>query len=194
MLIMINSMVAKLIEKGMLSDEQKEDYVYGLTIVCEKWIVYSILFLIAIFLRHPIEGMIFATAFVSLRQTTGGFHANNFLGCLIGSIVTFFLVIQVGVPLLIKYRIISFLLVVISTICILVLSPINHPNLALTGDETRKIKQWNRKVLCIELLTVGIGSWLQMCWQQYIIAAIVMCAVFIILAKIIGQEVKDDEE
>lgn len=37
------------------------------------------------------------------------------------------------------------------------------------------------------------GTILKMKWQQYILMAIIICAVFIVLAKMIRQEVRTDE-
>lgn len=45
----------------------------------------------------------------------------------------------------------------------------------------------------MEIGAAGIGTILKMKWQQYILMAIIICAVFIVIAKLIRQEVRTDE-
>ena len=87
-LAMIVEFVKYLIDKNVLDKQYEEDSIYGLTIMLEKIAAYVVLFCIAFIVRKPIEGIIFTVPFMAVRQTTGGFHAKSFLGCLTGSVLT----------------------------------------------------------------------------------------------------------
>ena len=190
---MVADFVDFLIRSHALEEKYREDSIYGLTLVFEKLIVCTVLFMLSLLLGKFWEGVAFTVCFLMLRQTTGGFHAKSFPGCFIGSIATVVLTLEVFVPLLAKYKIIFGLTLVISVLCILLFAPVNHPDLMLTSEEQRKHRNWSRGILFMEIGAAGIGIILKMKWQQYILMAIIICAVFIIVAKLIRQEVKTDE-
>lgn len=191
---MVAKFVDILINREILDTPYREKYIYVLTLRMEQAITYSILLLIAILMGKIIYGMVYAISFALLRKTTGGFHAKTFAGCLIGTSTLFFLVLKVITPFLGNHIEMTGLLLLISIICIMKYAPVNHPNLELTVKEQNNHRKWSRFVLCIELGFICFGSFLSMAWQQYIISGIMTCAVFIVIAKVIGQEVTEDEE
>lgn len=191
---MIEQLVYELIQKKILDEEHREDYKYILEIKFEKLVTYSILLFVALLIGKPMQGMLFAVSFVGLRQTTGGFHAESFCGCLLGSVLTLLLGVKIVVPLSECYTEATGCVLLLSIICILCFAPVNHPNLALTKEERKKHKYLSICVLGIELGIIGIGEYLHMHFQRYMVASLIICAVLILLAKIIRQEVKDDEK
>ena len=94
-LAMIVKFVKYLIDKDVLDKQYEEDSIYGLTIMLEKIAAYVVLFCIAFIVRKPIEGIIFTVSFMAVRQTTGGFHAKSFLGCLTGSVLTLLMALEI---------------------------------------------------------------------------------------------------
>lgn len=190
---MVADLVDFLIRSHALEEKYREDSIYGLTLVFEKLIVCTVLFILSFLLGKFWEGVAFTVCFLMLRQTTGGFHAKSFPGCFIGSIATVVLTLEIFVPLLTKYKIIFGLICIISILCILLFAPVNHPDLMLTQEEQRKHRNWSRGILFMEIGAAGIGTILKMKWQQYILMAIIICAVFIVIAKLIRQEVRTDE-
>lgn len=191
---MVANFVEFLIQNNALEEKYREDSIYGLTMALEKIIVCMVLFSISFLLGKFLEGMVFIVCFLMLRQTTGGFHADTFPGCVIGSIATVALVLEIFAPLAEEHMIIFGLMLVISIVCILLFAPVNHPDLRLTIGEQRKHRHWSRVVLFVEFGMAGAGWALKMEWQQYIMMAIVICAVFIIIAKLLRQEVRMDED
>jgi accessory gene regulator B len=190
---MVADFVDFLIRSHALEEKYREDSIYGLTLVFEKLIVSTVLFMLSLLLGKFWEGVLFTVCFLMLRQATGGFHAKSFPGCFIGSIATVVLTLEVFLPLLAKYKIIFGLICIISIFCILLFAPVNHPDLMLTLEEQRKHRNWSRGILFMEIGAAGIGTILKMKWQQYILMAIIICAVFIVIAKLIRQEVRTDE-
>lgn len=190
---MVADFVDFLIRNDALEEKYREDSIYGLTLVFEKLIVCTVLFILFFLLGKFCEGVVFTVCFLMLRQTTGGFHARSFLGCFIGSIATVVLTLEVFMPLLAKYMILFTLTLIVSIICILIFAPVNHPDLMLTREEQRKHRNWSRWVLFVEIGLAGAGFIIQMKWQYYILMAIIICAVFIIVAKLLRQEVRMDE-
>ena len=187
---MIEDLVQVLIQKDILDQEHRKEYEYVLTTKIEKIVTYSILLLVALEIEKPVQGMIFAISFVRLRQTTGGFHADSFHGCLFGSVLTFLLAIEYIAPLVGCYVEAMAILLFLSVVCILYFSPVNHPNLGLSQEERKRHKYLCLIVLRAELGIIGFGEYLKLYFQRYMVAAVILCAVYILLAKIISQEVK----
>lgn len=191
---MITGLVDFLIQQDVLDKAYREDSVYGLTLFLEKIVSYLLLMGLAFFLGKPAEGLMFAICFVFLRQSAGGFHAKTFAGCLAGSALSFYTAVEMIAVCLQKHTLISISLLLMACICVFIWAPVNHPNLLLTEDEIKRNKLWSRSILLIEVCIIIIGYVLHMQWQQYIVSAIILCAVFILIAKIIRQEVRDHEK
>ncbi len=190
---MVADFVDFLIRNHALEEKYREYSIYGLTMAVEKMIVCTVLLGISLLLGKVPEGMVFIACFLALRQTTGGFHAETFLGCLIGSVITVVLVLEVLAKLADGHLFIMVSLFIISSVCILLFAPVNHPGLMLTLEEQRQYRYWSRVVLFVEIGLALTGCILQMKWQRYIMMAIIICAIFIIVAKLLRQEVRMDE-
>lgn len=190
---MVAGFVDFLIRNHALEEKYREYSIYGLTMAVEKMIVCTIMFGIFLLLGKVPEGIVFIVCFLTLRQTTGGFHAKTFLGCLTGSVTTVVLVLEVLIKWADEHMVIAFFLFIISSVCILLYAPVNHPGLMLSLEEQRKYRYWSRVVLFVEMGFALTGYILQMKWQWYIMMAIIICAIFIIVAKLLRQEVRMDE-
>ena len=77
---MVAFFVDYLIQKEVLEEEEREDSIYGLTLLMEKVIACVLLILIAVLVGKPISGIIFIVSFMTLRQMTGGYHVESFIG------------------------------------------------------------------------------------------------------------------
>ena len=190
---MVTGFVDFLIRNNALEEEYREDAVYGMTLAVEKVIVCMAVCVVSFLLGKFLEAAVFTLCFLGLRQTTGGFHAKSFPGCFAGSVVTVVLCLEVFVPLLAEHMIIFGMLFIFSIIFILLFALVNHPDLMLTAEEQGKYRIWGRGILFMETGAAVAGTILKMKWQQYIMLAVIICAVFIVLAKLIRQEVRTDE-
>lgn len=159
---MVAGFVDFLIQHEVLDKTYREASVYGLTLLFEKILTYLLLLGMAFALGKPVEGLVFAVCFVSLRQTTGGFHAKTFQGCLVGSVISFYLTVELMTVWLQSYPLIAGSLLLIAIICVLIWAPVNHPNLLLAKDEIEKIRLWSRVVLLIEVSIILAGYFLHM--------------------------------
>lgn len=191
---MVAFFVDYLIRKNVLEKEEREDSIYGLTLLSEKIIAYVVLISIAFLVGKPAAGIVFAVSFMVLRQMTGGYHVESFIGCLIGSALTLFIALEVAAPMIQRYPLWALVFFWLACGWIWLWAPVNHPNLCLSAGEQRSYRIWSRCGLGIECALIGLGYFLRMRWQRYIMIAIIFCAVYIITAKVMGQEVKGYEE
>ena len=86
---------ANLINRNLLSDDRKDEYVYVIETSLEKLISYAFILTIAVLTGTLVQSIIFLVLFVSIRGRTGGFHMNTYFKCLISTIVLYLLLILV---------------------------------------------------------------------------------------------------
>lgn len=170
----------------------KETYIYGYEILIGKMITYTIIFIVGVAFNILAEVMIFIVFLVSLRGQTGGFHLRTYSGCIVCSVMTCLISSLIANRLQPKLALTVLpLLFILSSVYIIVYSPINHPNLNLTLQEAVKCKKAAKRYLLIELI-IMILLLLMNAKPSIIISAclaIILVAISMILAKIKKQEV-----
>lgn len=186
---MVAKFIDQLVRRDILDESYRDEYIYAVTICTEKMVTYSILFFIAMICGKFVFGMIYSISFMLLRQTTGGFHAKSYAGCLMGTTALFIISIEVVAPFLAKHSEIEGVLLLLSILCILRYSPVNHPNMALSKKEQDAQKRRSWLILFMEVFFICLSITLEIDCRQYISTGMITCAVFILLAKLVRQEV-----
>jgi len=188
--------VEYLIKNGAGNEDNENVYVYGIELMIEKFITYTLLFFISIYLKMFFPSILFVVFFVLLRGYTGGYHANTYIGCLAGTMTLYLVGTQIVIPLMLFKETPLLLGLVITVVLILILSPINHPNLDMNYSEKMKCKKRARIVLALEtvfILTEIIWG-VDKVFIVFPLLGMVICAFLLVLAKIIKQEVIVYEE
>lgn len=75
-----------LLRKEIICDEKVEIVNYLFQIYIEKMVVYMTLFFYGVYREKIVELFFFLIMYTNLRKYTGGFHAQNFFRCYIGSV------------------------------------------------------------------------------------------------------------
>ena len=133
---------------------------------------------------------IFLLVFTGIRKTSGGYHAPKNYLCVAGSVILILGGLKIAKLLeLLSGSTIS-ILYILAVFTILVLSPVNHPNMDLTSKEIVELK----RVIKYKMATIsGVLIFLIMCFDNklclVVIASVITVGMTVGLAKIIGQEV-----
>jgi accessory gene regulator B len=185
-----------LVKNGACNYQKEDLYVYGIEIIIEKIITFSILMIMAVYTNITIPSALFIIFFLALRRYTGGFHANSYFGCLFSTVAIYLICSHILMPVLMKE--VNYVLfgVIISSIIIYLFAPINHPNMNLNPNEIKILKRKAEFVLLLELGLIAMAFYLGI-FTVYIIFSsmgIILCAVLLIVAKIIRQEVRENEK
>lgn len=178
--------------EGVIIEHDKSVYSYFIQIIIERTIGFLTIYIIALFQSCLFETVIFTLSFSELRKYTGGYHANSFKSCLIGTVGIYIIYIKFIYLFLFKYAQINVIAVVISSIVIFIVGVVNHPKMALNKKEYSQNKKHARIAVFCELLVILI-FYLMRIAKKYVIFlsfGMILCAALIILAKITGQEVK----
>lgn len=185
------AIVGQMGDEKMISQNMKENYVYALIIMTERWITVGSILGISLIIKQFIPTLFFLGFFLCLRKRTGGYHANTFWQCYIATITTYLAVTFLS-PLMIVYMNITYPLVIISVIIIAIIGTINHPNMNLDAYELRESKSAARWFITLEsmILIASILLGIQKLYISYMSLAIILCAALMCVAKLLKQEVK----
>lgn len=187
-------LIEKFIEKEMIGEKQKEEYVYALVCEMELGITIGSILLIAISNHKLLPSICFLFSFFSLRKRTGGYHLNSFLGCYIGTLSIYGMVVY-GCGHIEKVTDYIEVMLIMASVYIAIIGMVNHPNMQMNFQEIQETKKAARLILLMELFVIAIMRWLNVSAiiVNYFMMGIIVCAILLGVAKITGQEVRVNE-
>lgn len=177
------------IEK-IISKSSCEYYEYALIGMVEHAITVGSMLLLGLIFKQFLPTICFIVFFLSLRKRTGGFHANKFWQCYLGTVATYIVVMQV-VPMLCINQTIMYGMLFFAIFLICIIGTINHPNIDMSKSELQESKKAARLVVLMEVMIIAVLVYLKadILYIGYMAVAIILCAFLMCLAKIIKQEV-----
>lgn len=184
------AIVSQMGEEKLISQDRKEHYVYALVTMTEKWITVGTIIGISLVVNQFIPTLFFLGFFLCLRKRTGGYHANTFWQCYLGTMITY-IMITLLCPIMIEYATITYGLVIVSVILIMIFGTINHPNMNMSLAELKESKKAARWFVTLEsmIFLAAIPLRISKEYISYMSLAIILCAVLLCVAKILKQEV-----
>lgn len=177
-----SKIVTRMIMANLISENDAEEYNYGVQILLEKIISYFIIFLLALVLNRLLEIILFLVSFSLIRKYSGGIHCKRFETCLIVSTAVSFSGVALF-PLIEKTILLYQGGVIMSMIIVIVIGAINNPYIDWSNCEFRKAKRLSRLTVILEasvlLLLMFLHSPLNI--RFYISYGIVICALSMLL-------------
>lgn len=144
----------KLINKGIIHEDDRELYEYGLFLLISNVLFISITILVGSIAGILVESLIFFIGFCTIRQYAGGYHANTELRCEVSTISIIGL--SVFLMTLFTQRVHSIILGVVATVfsvIIFIFSPIDTDEKLLAEVELKAFCKKTKIILvCIYLL------------------------------------------
>lgn len=190
MKIIASNLTDYLITRQYVSAKKRAWCIYFIQKKLLNIISIIMFWIISIHNRLFIETLLFASAFLLLRKRTGGLHMNSPYLCIFFSSLLIYY-IPYGIPLLIQRERIIPLILIISFYIIQKFAPLNHPGIHMTEKEcvanNRAAIKCFFVVLSIFTLFLAVKKKI---WSYYIVLGIICDVVFIILGKVLKQEVK----
>lgn len=184
-----------LLRKEIICDEKVEIVNYLFQIYIEKMVVYMTLFFYGVYREKIVELFFFLIMYTNLRKYTGGFHAQNFFRCYIGSVTVVVIGLEVFVSMTYTQNLFVSVIYIIAVFIISIIGTVNHPNMDFTKIELVKSKKCARGVIMLETLFI-ICLIMFHVQRKVIVSAcygVILCAMLLILSKIQKQEVQVDE-
>lgn len=191
---MIEKMALKIVNQmemqKLISKSNCKYYEYALTGMIEHAITVGTMLLLGLLFRQFFHTICFVVFFLSLRKRTGGFHANKFWQCYLGTVIIYIVIMQL-VPMLCRNSAVMYGMLVFAIILICTIGAINHPNIEMNKSELQESKKAARLLVLMEVAIISILVYLDadLLYIGYMSVAIILCAFLMCLAKFIKQEV-----
>lgn len=191
---MIEKMALKIVNQmeaeKIISKSNCEYYEYALIGLVEHFITVGTMLLLGLIFRQFFPSICFIVFFLSLRKRTGGFHANKFWQCYLGTVIIFSALVQI-VPILCRNQAVMYAMLFLAMLLICIMGTINHPNMDMSKSELQESKKAARLLVLMEVMILATLVYLKadILYIGYMSSAIILCAFLMCLAKIIKQEV-----
>lgn len=191
---MIEKMALNLVNQmeteKIISKSSCEYYEYALITMVENIVTAGTILLLGLFFEKFLHTICFWAFFISLRKRTGGFHANKFCQCYLGTVITYIVLTQ-AIPLLCGTPAVMYGMLLFAMILIYAMGTINHPNMDMNKSELQESKKAARLIVVMEIMIIAVLVYLKadILYIGYMSGAIILCAFLMCLAKIIKQEV-----
>lgn len=147
------------IKRGDIPEDEREVYDYCFQIFLSTLLNGVFLFLSGLVLRIPIETLLFVASFIPFRMVGGGFHSATHFRCfltLAGVYGVMAIMIQFIPANILSIIVIGFLL--IGTVIIYFLSPIEHENNPIDQKTKRKLSEKAKGLsLFFAFLLIGLS-------------------------------------
>ena len=184
---MSNSLIQKLVEKGIIQKEEIQIYSFGLECLLLKLITFISYLVIAIIMGKLKEFAIIMLVFVPLRRSAGGYHAKTRLGCYMVSCIVLIITLFISPINIDKYMLL--ILLAVSDIVFWFLSPVDNENKRMEDDEIIHFRTKTRQIVIvinsiyIFLMVFGFSQ-----LSKTIILGMIMALFFLISGKLQKNE------
>ena len=183
--------VDSLISHQHIKKNEKDDYVYAMIMLMEKWISISIVLILSILFQKTIPTILFLIFLLAIKRRSGGFHADTFGKCLVLTVGIYMCFVIFLYPIMVEKINLTYILLAVSILIFLVIGAVNHPNMQWNLEEYEASKNASRLVVILEgimlwildVLTADSGIIVCMAF------AIILSAILLLIAKVKKQEV-----
>lgn len=188
-------LVDQMTETKLIHKDMAERYIYVEICWMEKFITIGTIILISIAVEKFLPTLFFLIFFLGLRKRTGGYHLDKFYQCYLASVLSYLVILGISTSLVgYPQLILGMLLFAMSVIGII--GTVNHPNMHMDSAELAESKKEARIILLLEgsiiYCCVLLGA--HLIFISYMAIAVILCAALLCIAKILKQEVKENEE
>lgn len=147
-----------LVKNKIIDIDDRDIYIYGFQIIISTLIITMLLLILGIVLNKVILTLFFISTFIILRSCTGGYHAESFIGCFVITTLIYLSELLINCLLLDKYKtVLGMIFVIVSTLVIYRVSPVEHKNNPLSLDEKKKFKKMSRIIISVIAVLISIG-------------------------------------
>lgn len=188
-------LVDQMTETKLIHKDMAERYIYVAICWMEKFITIGTIILISIAVEKFLPTLFFLLFFLGLRKRTGGYHLDKFYQCYLASVLSYLAILGISTSLVgYPQLILGMLLFAMSVIGII--GTVNHPNMHMDSAQLAESKKEARIILLLEgsiiYCCVLLGA--DLIFISYMAIAVILCAALLCIAKILKQEVKENEE
>lgn len=155
--LLSNKITDFLYKKEVISQEQKEVYIYGFTVLFLNILDILIILALGILIERYLDTIVFLMVFGITRQYTGGYHAKTVSKCLVVYMLIYLSIMFLSSSnvILVNGAIFQILLCIVYIIAVIIYAPIQNDNKVISNVERKKYKIISVvSAICISTISV----------------------------------------
>ena len=155
--LLSNKITDFLYKKEVISQEQKEVYIYGFTVLFLNILDILIILALGILIERYLDTIVFLMVFGITRQYTGGYHAKTVSKCLVVYMLIYLAIMFLSSSnvILVNGAIFQILLCIVYIIAVIIYAPIQNDNKVISNVERKKYKIISIvSAICISTISV----------------------------------------
>lgn len=155
--LLSNKITDFLYKKEVISQEQKEVYIYGFTVLFLNILDILIILALGILIERYLDTIVFLMVFGITRQYTGGYHAKTVSKCLVVYMLIYLAIMFLSSSnvILVNGAIFQILLCIVYIIAVIIYAPIQNDNKVISNVERKKYKTISIvSAICISTISV----------------------------------------
>jgi accessory gene regulator B len=140
--LLSNKITDFLYKKEVISQEQKEVYIYGFTVLFLNILDILIILALGILIERYLDTIVFLMVFGITRQYTGGYHAKTVSKCLVVYMLIYLVIMFLSSSnvILVNGAMFQILLCIVYIIAVIIYAPIQNDNKVISNVERKKYK------------------------------------------------------
>ena len=175
----------RLVERGIIKEEEKEIYQFGIRNGMIIMLNVLTAFLIGLITEKLLIVAVFTVSFMVLRSYTGGYHSDSRIFCYIGSNLVLFIPIYTESLFVKTEGSILCIVLAIAVSIIMIFSPMHSKNRKLDKAEQKHFGKRARAITMVKLIILGILWYGEVTSYTYAIySSICITAVFMLIGKV----------
>lgn len=155
--LLSNKITNFLYKKEVISQEQKEVYIYGFTVLFLNILDILIILALGILIERYLDTIVFLIVFGITRQYTGGYHAKTVSKCLVVYMLIYLVIMFLSSSniILVNGAMFQILLCIVYIIAVIIYAPIQNDNKVISNVERKKYKIISVvSAICISTISV----------------------------------------
>lgn len=155
--LLSNKITDFLYKKEVISQEQKEVYIYGFTVLFLNILDILIILALGILIERYLDTIVFLIVFGITRQYTGGYHAKTVSKCLVVYMLIYLVIMFLSSSniILVNGAMFQILLCIVYIIAVIIYAPIQNDNKVISNVERKKYKIISVvSAICISTISV----------------------------------------
>lgn len=155
--LLSNKITDFLYKKEVISQEQKEVYIYGFTVLFLNILDILIILALGILIERYLDTIVFLMVFGITRQYTGGYHAKTVSKCLVVYVLIYLVIMFLSSSnvIFVNGAMFQILLCIVYIIAVIIYAPIQNDNKVISNVERKKYKIISIvSAICISTISV----------------------------------------
>jgi accessory gene regulator B len=147
-------MSSTLVKLNVIHEESNDVYTYGFELIISALINILCMAIVSITLRRYFDWLIFLLAFIPLRTTAGGYHANSHTKCIVVGTIAFTVLLAIS-RLQLHWDVVILAISASSLLLILLISPVEAHNKKLKDEQRKKNRGTSIYLGILNLIIAG---------------------------------------